>query len=121
MENEIIIFKEFIDNIKYNDDGNPVKVLFKFELLHRFGYDIVYNLYTKKYIAYNSAVPLPRHMKPVISGEVPYSVCQTFKVQNDEIDVGSRIFFRKKFKNKTQNILNGNPFYVIPSNIKAFR
>ena len=103
MENEIIISKEFIHYVKYDVDGNPTKVLFKFELLHKYGYDIVYNLYTQDFIAYNSAVPLPRHLKPVVSGEVPYSVCQTFKAQIDEIDVGSLSFLRtKKLKNKTR-------------------
>ena len=96
MENEIILSNKFIQYIKSDVDGNPIKVLFRFELLHKYGYDVVFNLYTQEFIAFNSAIPLPIHLKPVISGEVPYSVCQTFKKQIDETDTGSLAFLKEK-------------------------
>lgn len=106
MENEIIFSSNFIRYIKSDVYGNPIKVLFKFELLHNYGYTIVYNLYTKGFMAYDSTKPLAPHLKPVVSGEVPYSVLQTFKPQIDERDMGSHGTFKKqnKIRNRTIQI-----------------
>ena len=103
MENEIILSSNLIKYIKSDVDGNPIKVLFKYEMLHKYGYNIAYNLYTKKFMAHDSTKPLALHLKPVISGEVPYSVIQTFKTQIDERDRGSRATFKtqNKIRNRT--------------------
>ena len=71
-----------------------------------FKYTIVYNLYTKGFMAYDSTKPLAPHLKPVVSGEVPYSVLQTFKPQIDERDMGSHGTFKKqnKIRNRTIQI-----------------
>lgn len=92
--------EQLIQERRFNKRNKPHSIKFKYKLLHYFGYNIVYNLNTLKYLAVPVDRPQPLNSVIVIDGFIPIYILKGFGMQKDlhynRLQSASRATFKLK-------------------------